>query len=128
MPIAIFQGRYYEFHKERNIARPGAETFMRAGIEIGPEISREDAARQVQSGRDVYTLRKTDAYKLAVQVAGAHTFEKKAGNTVAEVHTPKEPTLSGRTDVYYPHYHPGGAHPSDPGGPGHVFFGERGES
>ena len=34
-------GHYYEFHKERVISRPGAALVTRAGIEIGPEISRE---------------------------------------------------------------------------------------
>ena len=38
-----------------------------------------------------------------------------------------KPTPSGREDVYYRHYHPGGLHPNEPGGSGHVFFGERGE-
>ena len=128
MPIAILQGRYYEFHKERNIARPGAEPVMRVGIEIGPEISREDAVRRVGSGRDAYTLMKYDAYRLAVQVEGAHSFEVRDGGTYAESHQAKEPTPSGHSDVYYPHYHPGGAHPSDPAGPGHVFFGQRGDT
>jgi hypothetical protein len=133
MPISVFAGHFYEFHRERNVARPGAEPFLVPGIEIGPEISREDALRRVggakeKGGQDVYTLMKSDAYRLAVDVAGAHVFEERTGRTTSELHEAREPTLSGRADVYYEHYHPGGVHPSDGTGPGHVFFGPRGGS
>ena len=35
-------------------------------------------------------------------------------------------TRTSREDVFYPHFHPGGVHPRG-GGPGHVFFGKRGQ-
>ena len=120
MPTAVFAGRFYEFEKHRVVSRPGQPLVTRAGIEIGREISREDAFRRVRSGKDVYTPAKQDAYRLATEVQEGRTpFE--------EIHRPKTPSPTGREDVYYRHYHPGGLHPGE-GGPGHVFFGERGES
>jgi hypothetical protein len=117
--MLAFLGRYYEFHKERIVSRPGAPVFARPGLEIGPEISQEEALRRVNKGLDVYTLGKEDAYKLAMQVAPQRPV-------LESPHRPTRPTQSGRDDVYYPHYHPGGLHPGD-GGPGHVFFGDRGQ-
>ncbi len=114
-----FRGRFYEFHMERIISRPGAPVFSKPGLEIGPELSREDALSRVKSGRHVYTLMKEDAYRLAAQA--------EHGRMTAEVHRPSRPTVSGREDVFYRHYHPGGRHLEGGDGPGHVFFGHRGE-
>jgi hypothetical protein len=54
-------------------------------------------------------------------------FPGRVQPTLELPHTPKKPTRSGREDVYFRHFHPGGRHPDDPKGLGHVFFGERGE-
>ena len=89
-------------------------------MEIGPPITLEDAMSRVSAGHDVYTLGKQDAYRLASHVAHDRPVQEFP-------HTPTGPTPSGRQDVYYRHYHPGGLHPNDPGGFGHVFFGSRGE-
>ncbi len=108
----IAKGHYYEFHRERVISRPGAELKTRTDLEIGPEISKEAALARVIGGKNVYTLAKEDAYKLARSAA--------PGRTIEEVTSPHE-------DVYFRHFHPGGLHPNEPGNPGHVFFGDRGE-
>jgi hypothetical protein len=113
-------GVFYEFHKERIVSAPGAPLATREGMEIGPPISWEAAMRRVASGKDVYTLNKQDAYRLASHVAHGRPIQEFP-------HTPPIPSPSGREDVYYRHYHPGGLHPNEPGGPGHVFFGGRGE-
>ncbi len=118
--MMVLKGIFYEFHKERVISRPGAPLSTRAGLEIGPEISREMALVRVRFGKDVYTLVREDAYKLAVQVGLGRPPPD-------ELHEPRKPTQSKREDVFYRHFHPGGLHPSEPGGPGHVFYGERGE-
>jgi hypothetical protein len=110
---------FYEFHKERIVSRPGQPIVAVPGAEIGPQISRENAVRRLRVGKDVYTKSKEDAYKLANSVLD--------GNIAPEgPHDPPQPSPTGREDVYYRHYHPGNLHP-DEGGPGHVFFGSRGE-
>src|SRR5712692_10047029 len=114
------RGQLYEFHAGRVISRPGQPIVTVVGVEIGPEISREEAFRQLRGGKDVYTLSKEDAYRLATPVYYARPVED----------TPHD-------QFYYSHFHPGGVHPQfdhdRPGrpravaGPGHVFFGERGQ-
>ncbi len=115
------RGWFYEFHRERVISRAGQPIVSVVGVEIGPIISREEAFRQVRGGKDVYTAGKEDAYKLAAQAYPSRPVE--------------EPPHG---QFYYSHFHPGGEHPElDPGrpgrpravaGPGHVFFGERGQN
>jgi hypothetical protein len=111
-------GRFYEFHVERIISRPGQPIAAVVGAEIGPEIPRESALRQVRDGMDVYTLVKEDAYRLATGIHAARPLEHAPHNL-----------------AFYPHFHPGGVpheyDPARPGrlrttaGPGHVFFGAR---
>jgi hypothetical protein len=115
-----FKGVYYEFHGERIVSRPGSPLVTRSGIEIGPVISWEGAVKRLAAGQDIYTLGKEDAYRLASHAAHGRPVEEFP-------HTPAGPTPSGRRDVYYRHYHPGGRHPHEPKGPGHVFFGGRGD-
>ena len=67
MPTAI-AGIFYEFHSERVISHAGQPIQNRLGIEIGPQISREDARHQVLNGKDVYTPNKRDAYALAARL------------------------------------------------------------
>src|SRR5579864_6484134 len=108
-------GHFYEFHAERVISRPGQPIVTRVGMEIGPEISKEVAFRQLAAGKDVYTLSKEDAFKMASDL--------KRGTPVGD---------KPHDEFYYPHFHPGGEHPQldhdRPGrpravaGPGHVFF------
>jgi len=117
--IQVLRGLFYEFHAERVISRPGQPIVSVVGLEIGPQISREEAIRQVRSGKDVYTLNKEDASKLASQLYAGKPVEDPPHDR-----------------FYYSHFHPGGVHPQldhdRPGrpravaGPGHVFFGERG--
>jgi hypothetical protein len=116
----VFRGLFYEFHTQRVISRAGQPIVSVPGLEIGRQISREEAVRQVRGGRDVYTLFKEDAYKLASQLYAQKAVEEPA-----------------HRQLYYAHFHPGGEHPEldreRPGrpktvaGPGHVFFGERGK-
>jgi hypothetical protein len=113
------KGKFYEFHRRRVVSRPGAELRTRTDIEIGPEISEKEAFRQAGLGMDVYTRWRFDAYKLASRLyAEAPQHE------------------GAHEDVYFPHYHPGKQHPKldqregrprSKHGPGHVFFGERGQ-
>jgi len=120
--MLAFKGYFYEFHRQRIVSRPGQPLITRTGIEIGPEISEEEAFRRVEAGKDVYTPGKQDAYKLARRVdTGARPLEQSP-------HGPPSPSPTGREDVYYRHFHPGSLHPSDPGGPGHIYFGTRGEN
>lgn len=110
------RGVFYEFHAERVISRPGQPLDTRVGLEIGPQISQEAALQEVSHGRDVYTLASEDAYRLALQVSH--------GRAVPEgPHQPPQPSPTGRMDVYFRHYHPGGNHENF----GHIFFGQRGE-
>ena len=118
----VFAGKFYEFHKERIISRPGAPVTTRPGVEVGPEISRADAIQRLRRKQDVYTLARRDAKGLA-----ADAFPGRVAPEFEPPHPPRQPTPSGREDVYYPHFHPGGLHPNDPGGLGHVFYGGRGE-
>jgi len=119
---AIVAGKFYEFHKERIISRPGAPIVKRPGLEVGPEISRADALLRLRRKGDVYTHTRQDAKVLATDAFPGRAFPK-----FEPPHAPEKPTPHGREDVYFPHFHPGGLHPSDAGGLGHVFFGERGE-
>jgi len=118
----VFTGKFYEFHKERIITRPGAPVDRRPGFEVGPEISRADAIHRLRRKGDVYTLSRQDAKVLA-----ADAFPGRVLPEFDPPHHPTKPTRSGREDVYYPHFHPGGLHPNDAAGMGHVFFGDRGE-
>lgn len=116
----ILKGRFYEFHKERIVSRPGAPLASRPGLEIGPDIPLAVALSRVRAGKDVYTLAREDAKQLALQV----------GHLRPEDHLPHRPSglrQIPRDDVYDRHFHPSGDHPNDPGGFGHVFYGERGE-
>ena len=122
MAAIVFAGRFYEFHKERIVSRPGAPVERRPGLEVGPEISRADAIHRLQRKGDVYTLARQDAKVLATDA-----FPGRVPPKFETPHAPSRPTPHGREDVYYPHFHPGGLHPGDAGGLGHVFFGERGE-
>ena len=114
------RGRFYEFHAERVISRPGQPIVAIVGIEVGPEISQEMALRQLRSGRDIYTPGREDAYRLACSLH--------QGTPVQD---------APHDEFFYPHFHPGGVHPEVDreragrrravAGPGHVFFGQRGE-
>jgi|SRR5436190_24228448 len=117
MAMNVFAGRFYEFHRQRVISRPGQPISTKDGIEVGPPISREEALRQIKAGGDVYTPRKQDAYQLARDAHGRVPVE--------EIHAPRIPSPTGRVDVYFRHFHPGGIHHAA-GGAG-VYFGARGE-
>jgi hypothetical protein len=113
--IAV-RGSFYEFHFERVVSRPGQPLETRLGFETGPLITREIALSRVRAGGNVYTLANEDAYRLALQVS--------PGRPVPETpHGPRQPSPTGRMDVYFRHYHPGGDHDNF----GHIFFGQRGE-
>jgi hypothetical protein len=117
----ISKGRFYEFHKHRVVSPPGAPVFEASGMEIGPEIGREVALSRVRAGKDVYTPERADAHSLAAQVRPDRPTDELP-------HSPPQPTRSKREDVYFRHFHPGGEHPTaSSGGPGHVFYGQRGE-
>lgn len=117
MPLNVVNGRFYEFHRQRIISRPGQPIATRAGIEVGPAISRELALKQLRAGSDVYTPKKQDAYQLARDAHGRPPLE--------EIHAPRVPSPTGRFDVYFRHFHPGGVHHADGGGG--VYFGGRGQ-
>ena len=117
MAFNVFSGRFYEFHRQRVISRPGQPISTKEGVEVGPRISREEAFRQIRAGRDVYTPRRQDAYRLACDAHGRMPVE--------EIHTPREPSPTGRVDVYFRHFHPGGIHHA--AGGGGVYFGGRAE-
>ncbi len=114
IPIARI---FYEFHRERIVSRPGQPVRTVVAIEIGPEIAREDAFRRVRDGKDVYTLMQEDAYRLASSLHPGRPVEESP-------HAPPTASPTGREDVYYRHFHPGGLHDRF----GHIFFGERGEN
>src|SRR6266436_5730559 len=103
----IFKGSYYEFHKERIISRPDAPVTTRPGCEIGPEISRAAAIFRLRRKDDVYTPASQDAKSLATDA-----FPGRAAPTFEPPHSPAKPTPKGREDIYFPHYHPGGFHPT----------------
>jgi hypothetical protein len=118
MKTKIVARHFYEFHRTRNVARPGQPPKNVDGIEIGPLIAREDALKMVKAGGDVYTPRKKDAYRLARDAHGA-------APGVDEIHKPEDYSPTGRKDVYFRHFHPGAVHHSEGGGA--VYFGHRGE-
>ena len=120
--MLLSRGKFYEFHKERIVSRPGAEIAKLPGLEVGPEIHRADAIQRLRRKGDVYTPARQDAKTLA-----ADAFPGRVPPTFDPPHVPGQPTAHGREDVYFPHFHPGGLHPYDAGGLGHVFFGGRGE-
>jgi len=118
--MQVMPGLFYEFHRFRVVSRAGQPIQLKSNVEIGPIISREEAVRQAQNGKDVYTARKREAEKLAAQLYHADpVYEPPHG------------------PAYFQHFHPGGEHPvfegDQPGrpradeGPGHIFFGSRGE-
>lgn len=112
----VVRSLFYEFHTERIISRPGQPLMTRTGIEVGPQISRESAFREVKAGRNVYTLERQGAYHLAIQIdSKTPAFEIP--------HHPPQASPTGRMDVYFPHFHPGADHDAY----GHIFFGERGQ-
>jgi len=114
--MQVFPSFFYDFKCERNVARAGQPLHLVGGIEIGLQMSAEVAFAKVRAGHDVYTLRESDAYRLALRI------DPKLPKR--EIHEPKAnaPTRSGRSDVYFSHYHPG-----DNRRYGHIFFGGRGQ-
>src|SRR5208282_1971873 len=113
--VTAHPGVFYQFRRDRVVSRPGQPLQVRKGIELGFVVSPEDAYREVRAGRDVYTLAKRDAYRLAVRLDRT--------TPLMEIHQPQMPSPTGRWDVYFPHFHPGGDHENF----GHIFFGGRGE-
>src|SRR5437868_7679426 len=89
-------GQYYEFHQERNIARPGVEPRRPGGadLEIGPAISRERALSRVRGGGDIYTLSKTDAFEMARQLGEQARADIRRRNPDAKIgdSDPRRPT------------------------------------
>jgi len=118
--MQVIAGLFYEFHRYRVVSRAGQPIQTKTNVEVGPKIGREDALHQVRNGKDVYTHRRSDAESLAESAYGAD---------------PKCDSPHGQ--AYFPHFHPGGEHPDFPpgqpgrpraiAGPGHIFFGSRGE-
>jgi hypothetical protein len=125
MAIKLMKGCFYEFHRSRAINRPGAELYLTDKFEIGPEVPGSVALRQVNSGRDVYTPFRADAYKMACSAYGGLA--------------PKWDGSHPESERYFPHYHPGDMHteewkrkaskgrPISADAPGHVYWGSRGE-
>jgi hypothetical protein len=119
--MQIMARLFYEFHSYRVVSRAGQPILVKENVELGPIISREDAVRQAKSGKDIYTFLRRDAEKLAVQLYHADP----------SYDPPHQPS-------YFQHFHPGDEHPDIPRdrqgrpraevGPGHVFFGSRGEN
>ncbi len=109
-------GHFYEFMRQRNMARAGQPQHLVGGIEIGLQVAAERAFAMVKAGEDVYTPNQGDAYSLAARVDPRtpkheiHRANAQAANR------------SGRDDVYFPHYHPGNNRAY-----GHIFFGQRGQ-
>ena len=114
--MLAFKGLFYEFHRERIVSRPGQPLRVQQGIEVGPAITKEEAFRQARAGKDVYTPAREDAYRLALKLDPATPEFEPPRN-------PRKPSPTGRLDVYFSHYHPGGDHLNY----GHIFYGERGE-
>lgn len=112
----VLAGHFYDFKRDRNVARAGQPLFTVGGIEIGQELPSERAFAKVKAGNDVYTPNEADAYGLAKRID--------PGTPKNEIHRvrPDAPTRSGRDDVYFPHYHPGNNRIY-----GHIFFGRRGQ-
>lgn len=119
--MQVQAGVFYEFHRHRVVSRAGQPIQTIPHAEVGPVITREEALRQVRSGKDVYTPRRTDAESLAKSAGATKPIYERA-HAVA----------------YFQHFHPAGEHPEFPedqegrpramDGPGHVFFGSRGEN
>jgi hypothetical protein len=112
----VLTGHFYDFKRDRNVARAGQPRYLVGGIELGLEVAVERAFAMVKAGHDVYTPNEADAYNLAARI-DPRTPKN-------EIHRPKPdaPTRSGRDDVYFPHYHPGSNRTY-----GHIFFGLRGQ-
>jgi hypothetical protein len=114
-------GLFYEFHRFRVVSRAGQPIQTRTNVEIAPQINREQALQQIRNGKDVYTPRRRDAEKLAISAYGQDPLYE----------PPHQAT-------FFQHFHPGGEHPEFPegqqgrpraeAGPGHIFFGSRGEN
>jgi hypothetical protein len=112
----ILPGHFYDFKRDRNVARAGQPQYLVGGIEIGLEVTIERAFTRVKAGHDVYTPYEADAYKLAARI---DPRMPKSEIHRANLHAP---TRSGRDDVFFQHYHPG-----DDRAYGHIFFGNRGQ-
>jgi hypothetical protein len=84
---------FYEFHAERVVSRPGQPLATKPGIEIGPRITREIALQYAKAGRDVYTLAKEDAYRLAVLVSPCKPVSEAP-------HHPPQPSPTGRMGFF----------------------------
>jgi hypothetical protein len=114
--VHVVAGNFYEFMRDRNIARAGQPRQLVGGIEVGPQVSPERAFSMIRAGHDVYTLNEADAYNLARRIDPRMPKN--------EIHRPNAltPTRSGRDDVYFAHYHPGSNHAY-----GHIFYGQRGQ-
>jgi hypothetical protein len=113
--MSVVKGLFYQFRRDRVVSRAGQPVQTRPAMEVGLVMSREEAFREVRSGRDVYTPAREDAYRLALRLAPA--------TPAMEIHQPRIASPTGRWDVYFPHFHPGGDHERF----GHIFFGERGQ-
>jgi hypothetical protein len=109
-------GQFYEFMRQRNVARAGQPLHPVGGIEIGQQLAAERAFAMVKAGHDVYTPNESDAYSLAARV------DPRTPKNEIHRAKPSAPTRSGRDDVYFPHYHPGNNRIY-----GHIFFGHRGQ-
>jgi hypothetical protein len=119
--MQVVPSLYYEFHIYRVVSRAGQPIMLKENVEIGPIISKESAADQVRSGKDVYTSRRRDAQKLATSIFSGDP----------EQDPPHQAT-------FFQHFHPAGSHPQGAfervGRPraltgfGHIFFGSRGEN
>jgi len=121
--VPVIPGWFYKFRRETVISRAGQPLQTKTGIEIGAHIAKEDAVKEVQAGRDVYTLNIRDATDLAEQAGGG----RKPGEPIPHApHHPPQPSPTGREDVYYPHIHP--FQPKSTHAKyGHVFYGQRGD-
>jgi hypothetical protein len=119
--MQIQPGVFYEFHRYRVVSRAGQPIQTKTNVEVGPVISKEEALRQVRNGLDIYTFSRKDAEKLALSAYGIDPA----------LEAPHQPS-------FFQHFHPGGEHPEYPEGqagrpraeqgPGHIFFGSRGEN
>src|SRR5215510_14494631 len=67
--MVAIRGAFYEFHTERVISRSSQPLDTRAGLEIGPLISRETALQRARTEKEVYTFAREDAFRLAVQLS-----------------------------------------------------------
>lgn len=102
MPKIVIAGCFYEFDRKAQQR------------EVGHEIHYSSAVARVRDGRDVYTLRRSDAFRLA--------------RACYPMLPAEEPPHSFG---YFRHFHAGGLHQDQDrfagrGGPGHIFFRFRG--